>query len=84
MNVVDIIAFVCIGVGVAALLFVIFIKIQDKFLKQYFVHWEDRDGSQFYSMVIAYGVCRAARKCYKSNPVVYRINKVVRDTRIAR
>lgn len=78
MNVADVISFSLIFVGFAGLLFVVFLKIHDKLLKQYFVHWEDKDGNQSYSMITACSKKGAALKLYDSSLTEIWIGKVVR------
>lgn len=84
MNGADITAFGFILMGLTALLFVAFLKIRDKFSRRYYVHWEDKDGFQFYSIIEACSKNGAARKLIKTNLAAAKTNKIVRDARIAR
>lgn len=78
MNIANVIAFSFTFVGFVGLLFAAFVKIHDKLLKQYFVHWEDKDGNQSYSMIKACSKKGAALKLYDSSLIEVWIVKVVR------
>lgn len=81
MNSADVVGLISIFVGLVGLSFCCFVVVSNKLLKQYYVHWEDWDGNQSYSVVKAYSEDGAARKAYKSNSNACWIGKIVRDTR---
>ena len=69
---------VIICIGLALLVFVIFVRIWDKCYRRYIVHWEDVEGNRSYSIVMACGKIRAGRKTLKLFPMIHMITKVVR------
>lgn len=79
MNASAVIGFGFIFVGLLGIFFVLRVVAIDKFYNRYYVHWEDKDGNQFYSIMQAYSKNGAARKTYKSNPAVCEIGKIVRE-----
>lgn len=78
MNGADITAFGLIFMGFTALLFVAFVKIRDKLSRQYFVHWEDKDGNHSYSIIKACSKKGAGLKVCDASLVEIWITKVVR------
>lgn len=52
-------------IGLALLVFVVFVRILDKCYRRYIVHWEDVEGNRSYSIVMACGKKNACRKTLK-------------------
>lgn len=78
MNVGGVIGDVLQLIGVVGLLFVVFLKIHDKFLTRYTVHYEDVKGNHSYSIVKACSKNSAVRKVVELNPNLQKITKIVR------
>jgi len=70
--------FICIGF--AGLAFVLFVKVINKFYRQYLVHWSRFDGGIGYNIVMAFSRWGAVKKLMKpdSNGEVRIVTKVVR------